>query len=148
MTPNILLLILWSTLDPFVTHVMEMRHESFIESHKTCWSNHISIWFVLLVIYLVILIIAIIIIAFKTTKIPLKDFRDSKATYAFAFITIFTVILCLSYWRFFRSLKPSSTDITAASRYTLYTGHFIIIISCSCLLFIPKIYPSISRSLS
>ena len=148
LTPNILLLILWSALDPLVTRIMETRHENFIEKHKTCLSNHIFIWFVILAIYLVILIIAVVIIAFKTSKIPLKDFRDSKATYAFSFITIFVILQTLFYWSFFRSLKPSTTEITAASRYTLYTGHFIVTISCPCLLFIPKIYPSISRWLS
>ena len=138
-TPNILLLILWSTLDPLVNHVMVTRRENVIEIHKTCLSNHIFIWPVMLTIYLIILIIAVVIIAFKTSKIPFKDFRDSKATYAYIFIIIFVTIQIQFYWYFLSSLKPLTTEITAASRYILYTGNFIITISCPCLLFIPKI---------
>ena len=91
-TPNILLLILWSTLDPLVNHIMVTRRENVIEIHKTCLSNHIFIWPVMSTIYLIILIIAVAIIAFKTSKIPFKDFRDSKATYAYIFIIIFVTI--------------------------------------------------------
>ena len=147
-TPNILLLILWSTLDPLVNHIMVTRRENVIEIHKTCLSNHIFIWPVMSTIYLIILIIAVAIIAFKTSKIPFKDFRDSKATYAYIFIIIFVTIQVQFYWFFLSSLKPVTTEITAASHYILYTGNFIITISCPCLLFIPKIYPSISRCLS
>ena len=146
--PNILLLILWSTLDPLVNHVMETKHENFIEWHEKCWSNHIFIWPVMLIIYLIILILAVVIVAFKTSKVRLENFRDSKATNAFAFIMIFVIIQTLLYWYFFRSLRPLTAEISSASRYVLYTGHFIIIISCPCLLFIPKIYLSFSKSLS
>ena len=149
MTPNILLLILWSTLDPLVNHVMETRHENFIERHKKCSSNHIFTWFVMLTIYLIILIIAVAIIAFKTSIIPFKDFRDSKATYAYVFTLIFVITQMQFYWYFLSSLKPLTSEITAAPSYIIsYIGNLIITTSCPCLLFIPKIYPSISRCLS
>lgn len=135
-TPNIFILILWSTVDPLVEYVVQSEHDNFIEILERCKSNHIFIWPILLIVYLSILIITVVIIAFKTLTIRFKNFRDTKATNAFAFIAIFVTVMTLMYWYFFRSLEPPSRRNSRASAYTLYAGHFIITISCPCLLFI------------
>lgn len=144
LAPNVLILILWSAIDPLLNRVLQTEHQNFIEIREKCSSEHIFIWPILLITYLSILIIIVIIITFKTSKIRFKIFRDTKATNAFAFVTIFVTVMTLTYWYFFRSLEPT-IEISRSSLYSLYAGHFIITISCPCFLFIPKIYPSISK---
>ena len=57
LTPNILILILWSAIDPLLNRVLQTEHQNFIEIREKCSSEHIFIWPILLITYLSILII-------------------------------------------------------------------------------------------
>ena len=143
-SPTILVLTAWTVLDYFSKHRLMLPHtQSYFDR---CLSNHTAIWLGLLLLNFFILLIAVIVVAFKTSKIRYKNFRDAKATNIYAFLVSFITVMTLLYWFFFRSLEISIPNVRGAV-YTLYLGHILIPMSCQFTLFIPKLYPPIIRRL-
>lgn len=59
-SPNVLVLLLWSTIDPLNSHEIEIPTKSEIVIIEIdCLSNHTLIWLVILVLYMLTLIIAV-----------------------------------------------------------------------------------------
>ena len=92
--------------------------------YDRCLSNHTALWFGMLLVYFFILLIAVIVVAFKTSKIRYKNFKDAKATNIYAFLVSFSTVMTLLYWFFFRSLEISINNLKS-SGYTLYVGHIL-----------------------
>ena len=146
-TPNVLILIAWSASDPLINSEREFSAKSHLLVLESCDSDNIFVWLALLVLYMMSLIIAVIIIAFKTSKIRFKHFRDTKATNAFAFIAIFTISITTFYYGFFSILGVSFNSNNSID-VTLYTGHISFAILCQLILFVPKVIPPFKRWLS
>ena len=139
-SPAILVLTAWTVFD----HPSE--HRSHTEDHSDeheCLNDHTFIWFGMLLAYFFILLITVIVVAFKTSKIRYKHFRDAKATNIYAFIVSFSTVTILLYWFFFRSLEIG----LKSSGYIHYVGHSLVAMSCQFTLFVPKLYPPIVRRL-
>ena len=143
-SPTILVLTTWTVLDYHSKHRLMLPHEQVY--YDRCLSNHTALWLGMLLVYFFILLIAVIVVAFKTSKIRYKHFRDAKATNIYAFLASFLTVMALLYWFFFRSLEININSVKS-SGYTLYVGHIFVSMSCQFTLFIPKLYPPIVRRL-
>jgi hypothetical protein len=93
------------------------------------------------------LIIAMVVLAFKSSIIWYKNFRNIMTTNVFAFLSTMVIIMTTLHWWFFHSLEPSIANFTA-TYITLYCGHNSIVILCQGFLFLPKIVPPIRRRLN
>ncbi len=139
-SPNILIILVWLAVDKFERFIFNTQMRSHGEVFVTCVSKHTLIWLALLVIYINILVVTLIILAFKTSKIRYKNFQDTKATNAFAFLSILIVYGTVLYWFFFDSMR-----IDVPSEVTLFTGHIAGAIVCQSALFVPKVFPPFKR---
>ena len=145
-SPTILVSTAWTVLDYYSMHTIVMPQKGYLEIHNVCSGNHVAIWLGLLILNFFIFLIAVIVVAFKTSKIRYKHFRDAKATNIYAFLVSFLTFMTLLYWLFFRSLEVSIPNLRSAV-CILYVGHISIPMSCQFTLFIPKLYPLIVRRL-
>jgi hypothetical protein len=144
--PTLLILIIWMALDAFKnlsSRFPQRSHEVIIER---CDADHVVTWIGLLLVYTVSVIIALAILAFKSSKIRYKNFQDTKATNAFTFLTIITIILGVMYWLFLRNFEDSFHNIMSSS-VPLYISHFTLPLLCQVYLFYPKVYPPVKRHL-
>ena len=148
-SPNVLILTLWSSVDPLYTHEFEIETKSQLLILETCLSDrHTYVWVAtLLVIYMITLNLAVIVVAFKTSKIRYKHFEDTKATNTFAFLAIFIILTTLLYFFFFTWLEVS-VDSFIATDITLYVGNTTFALFCQIFLFAPKVLPPFQRWLS
>ena len=143
-SPNILVLVLWSAIDPLTNREIVISNKSHNVVLEECSSQHIFVWPLLLLAYVVILTLVLAILAFKTSRVRYKNFKDTKATNAFAFLTILSISTTLCYWLFFDSLEPSVRNFRAAE-VCLYVGHVSIALLCPMLLFLPKLFFPVKR---
>ena len=86
--PTVLILILWVALDPFMNTYITVPKKSHLLLLDRFESKHTAVWIGLLALYTLAVIIAVAILAFKSSEIRYKNFRDTKATNAFAFFYI------------------------------------------------------------
>ena len=147
-SPTILVLTAWTAVDYYSIHTIVIQQKGYLEIHKVCLGNHTIIWLGLLLLNFFILLIAVIVVAFKTSKIRDKNFRDAKATNIYAFLVSFSTVMTLFYWLFFRSLELNIRN-KRSTEFTIkfYVGHILITMSCQFTLFIPKLYPLIVKRL-
>ena len=145
--PTLLILIFWMALDPFKNVTTVSYEKSHLLLIERCEANYTLIWIDLLFLYTLSIIIAVAVLAFKSSEIRFKNFRDTKATNAFAFLFIFTDTLLVIYWFFIRSLGRS-ISIEKKLLVTLCVTHFTLPLLCQVFLFIPKVYPPIIRHLT
>ena len=146
LSPNIFILVLFSSLSSYSLQTTRSVKNGYIESKQTCVGESDFFIFVgLLVTYLLLLMFIVALIAIKTRRIRIKEFRETKTVNALIFVMILLVTLTLSYWLLF--------DITSdQSRWkgdaVLHIGHVLIVASCQVFLFIPKIFPPLKRSIN
>ena len=142
---HLLILFLWSVLVTFKSIRIEFPQKSHLLIAEACNSDNTALWLYLLLLYIIIVPIALIILALKSSKIRYQNFKDTKATNAFTFLTIFIVSQSLTYWYFILTLEPLFTHTTE----TLCVSHNIIVLPllCQIYLFIPKVYPPLNRFL-
>ena len=143
-SPTFLILLLWTAIDPLTNREIVLFTKSHNVILEECSSSYIVTWVVLLLSYLIVILIILSVVAFKTSKIRYKNFKDTKATNAFGFLTIFCVTNIVFYWLFFDNLEESVQNFKAAE-ICLYVGHFITALLCPIFLFVPKIYPPLKR---
>ena len=143
-SPNALVLLLWSTIDPLNSHEIEIQTKSKIVIIENCLSNHTLFWLAILVLYMLALILAVVVVAFKTSTIRYKHFQDAKATNAFAFLAISLIIITTFYYGFFIRVEASLNSLNAILTI-LYTGHFLFVVLCQVILFVPKVFPPLKR---
>ena len=145
-SPTILVLTAWTAVDYYSIHTIVIQHKGYLEVHEVCFSTHIAIWLGLLLLNFFILLIAVIVVAFKTSKIRYKHFRDAKATNIYAFLVSFITVKTILYWYFFHNLELSIHNKRSAD-FTAYVTHILIPMSCQFTLFVPKLYSLIVRRL-
>ena len=145
-SPTILVLTAWTAVDYYSIHTIVIQQKGYLEVHEACFSDHIAIWLGLLLLNFFILLVAVIVVAFKTSKIRYKHFRDAKATNIYAFFVSYFTVTALFYWYFFRNLELNIRSKRSAE-FTLYMGHILVAMSCQFTLFIPKLYSLIVRRL-
>ena len=143
-SPTILVLTAWTVFDYFSKQRLMLPHGQGY--YDKCTSNYTSIWLGLLLLNFFILLISVIVVAFKTSKIRYKHFRDAKATNIYAFLVSFITVMTIFYWFFFFNQEISISSVKGAV-YTLYVGHISLAMSCQFTLFIPKLYPPVVRVL-
>ena len=138
--PNIVLLILWTAIDPYhrINNVIE--HTNFITIEIHCYCKSKFIWFALQFCYFFLLSTTVIVVAVKSRKIRYVHFKDTKKVNLFIFLLFILVICTFSYWNVL-----ASSGFYLASVVSLYAGHMLIAFLCQIILFIPKIWPSILK---
>ena len=143
-SPSFFLLLLWSATDTFTDTPLKVHEKSHLVQFERCLSSNTFIWLGLQLVYVTILTIALVIVAFKSSKIRFENFKDTKETNAFAFVTIFITMVGLMYFYLFYGGEASFFN-TVAEKVILYIVHIIILVTCQAFLFVPKVYPPIKR---
>ena len=147
--PTLLILLFWMALDPFRNVTITSLEKSHLLLQERCEfeEDYTLVLIGLLLLYTFSIIIAVVILAFKSSAIRYKNFTDTKATNAFAFLSIFTDALGVFYWFFFRSLERSIQNDNKLL-VALCFSHFTLPLLCQVFLFVPKVYPPIIRHLT
>ncbi len=146
MSPNLFILVLWSSYDPLSLSKLMSPQDNSIFEYNRCVCDYTIQWLASQLIYSFSLSFALMCLALKTSKIRYKHFRDTKATNAFTFLSVFIATLTLIYWYFFRLQELKAINLLATS-CVLYVGHGSIAMLCQILLFAPKVYPPLKRRL-
>ena len=146
-SPALLVLIIWAAADPVINIDVVIETESKLQVLENCTSNNTIVWIAILVLYTIALIVAVVVIAFKTTEIRYKHFQDTKATNAFAFLSILLIIMSLLYFAFFYTFFELSFAVTTSINVTLYISHILFALLCQFFLFVPKVLPPLKRKL-
>lgn len=144
-SPNILILVIWTASDTYTIKLhYSIQNQEYIEVDKQCDSDHLLIWIACWIVYLMFLLIALVVVAFKTRKVRLRHYKDTKKVNAFIFILNLNIFFTVSYWvllRFITTKRHVSSIIS-------HVGHSTLVILCQALLFAPKVFPPMWRSLS
>lgn len=117
--------------------------KTHVVTFDLCSNEHLIVWIAAMLIYNAVLILVLAILAFKSADIRFKHFRDTKATNAFAYISIFVSSMTVVYWYFFYGMITIET--LDATQISLYIGHTAEALLCQIFLFVPKVYPPILR---
>ena len=144
-SPNILILILWSVIDPAIYYMFEEKTKSATIIYFKCESTYTNIWVAILFLYMGILIVSVVIIALKTAAVRHKNFhQDSRLTNYFAFITTFILTSGGIYYIIFDEMEPRyQNSLTIAYLVTL--PQISAAILCVILLFAPKLSHPLKR---
>ena len=144
-SPNILILIIWTASDTYTIKLhYSMQNQEYIEVDKQCDSDHLLIWIACWIAYLMFLLIALAVVAFKTRKVRLRHYKDTKKVNAFIFILNLNIFFTVSYWALLRFI----TTKRHISGIISHIGHSALVILCQALLFAPKVFPPLWRHLS
>ena len=141
---NAFLLLLWSTLDPYLivdyeTYVPEGR-PPYYSVVQYCYSEYTQIWLVLVFGEIGVLSIAVVIMAIKTRKIKRSDFKDTKKVSAYVLLVIVAMCLLLPLWW---TLRLAENAI--AGNIIIYLGYGTTAVLCQLFLFAPKVVPPLRR---
>ena len=140
MIPNLVILILWSTIDTCSIERVNYFQDSVTGETTATDSDHLLIWLALLTLYLIILMVSLVAVAVKTRKIQYKNFKDTKKVNALVLLLILTFVLT-SYWFIIRTIRYDHI----LGHAVLHIGHILIIYEMMGFLFVPKIYPLIKE---
>jgi hypothetical protein len=143
-SPGILILILSLAIDRYTEVSVDAHMKSYTFAYRRCSNEHIIIWIMTLLVYNLCLITTVVFLALKSSRIRYKNFRDTKATNAFAYLSIFIACMSVVYWYVFRSL-PVSLEVVRKSVGCLYAGHITEAWICQVFLFVPKVYPPLIK---
>ena len=145
LSPNIILLILWTAIDP--EHIIEysIEHPGYIENVVTCHrarGNNSLTWHAQIVsfTYLFLLSITVVIVAIKSRNIRLAQFKDTKKVNIFIFLSCIVGLYTFFYWLVLLD--------SGFSYVFLYAGHMLIAFLCQIILFVPKIWSAIQNHTS
>ena len=138
----VLLMTLWSALDPLVTVYLPSLFDPTSDppqyiARLICNSNALIVW-LSIALYGVngITVLAVVVLAFLTRKVHLECFKDTKEVSAFVFSTLYCLCLWLSYLYVFTYLNFIGVVSYIFSVYP----YFVIPFLCKVFLFIPKIW--------
>ena len=137
-SPTIIILLLWSIVDPIHSDIQYVEHPGFFSVAIDCSSNYLffTVCTTLLLTYNVLLLLVVVIVAVKSRKIRMKRFKDTKKVNILIFLKIFIGISTVLYSEFF----PDDKDV---QNYIVYSGHLSIAFLCQIFLFIPKVWPPV-----
>lgn len=141
--PNIVLLVLWTAIDPRYRVDNFIERPGYIENEITCHSSSYEFkWFALGFVYLFLLSIAVIVVAIKSRNIRLALFKDTKKVNILIFLLCIVGLFMFSYWDIFVEL-----GLVVHSIVILYAGHLLMVLLCQVVLFVPKIWPAIRKKI-
>ena len=112
-------------------------------TYYACRSNDDYIYFIFQAAYLYFIAMGSVVMALKTRKIQHKDFKDTKKVIALVVLSILTSCLALVYLIIFEGIKlhPIYTLGLLSMSHTLYVLETLFF------LFVPKIFPVVSKKL-
>ena len=144
LSPNIILLILWTVIDPAYKIDNFIEHPGYIENVITCrLSNYELIWYILTFAYLFLLSAAVITVAIKSRNIRLAQFKDTKKVNLLISLLYIVGLCVLSYWKILLE-----SGFVTLSFIILYAGHMLMAFLCQIILFVPKIWPAIRKKIA
>ena len=146
-SPNALVLLLWTSIDPFINYEIEIPTKNELLVFQICRSEHTSIWVIILVIYIISLLIAVIVIAFKTKSIRHNHFQDSNVTNIFGLIGICIIIMTTVYYCFLLINVETNYNFNLSIIFW-FTGYYSFAMVCQIILFVPKVTIPFRRWLS
>ena len=141
-SPNIMLLTLWTAIDPFRKVDNLIEHPGFIRVERSCYSEYAFVWFALAFAYFYLLLVAVVIVAVKSRKIRYAQFKDTKKINLFIFLLFIICTCCFIYWQILLY-----AGLYFASLVILYVDHMLIAILCQIILLVPKVWPSIQKKI-
>ena len=148
LSPNILILVLWSAIDPLILYMFEEKTKSATIIYYLCESTYSNIWVAILLLYMGILIVSVVIIALKTAAVRHKNFhQDSRLTNYFAFITTFILTSATIYYIIFNEMEPRLARTTSIG-YIVTLPPIFVALLCVILLFAPKVFYPFKRWIS
>lgn len=144
LSPNIVILTVWTVVDPHRTDDAYVEHPGFIAIEERCRSDYVTIWFLSLLIYCIVLSVAVVTVAIKSRKIRTAQFKDTKKVNFLIFSIIFIGVSIFAY----SNLFSFTEDYLHVPVYILYAGHIAIAFLCQVTLFGPKLWPPLCAKLS
>ena len=142
--PNIIILTVWTLLDPHHADDTYVEHPGFIIIEERCKSDYVYLWFLLLLIYYFLLSTAVVIVAIKSRKIRMARFKDTKKVNFLIFGALFIGGSAFAYSNIF----ATTGKYYFIPAYVLYFGHIVIAFLCPITLFIPKIWQPLATKIS
>jgi len=140
-SPNALICLVWSSSDPYKSHVTKSFRDGQLVINELCESQHMLKWLVGLLIHNILLALTLIVAAVMTRKIKQPDFKDTKKITAFSCWFLVTMVIGLSYWYILRVVGAHVVLVHAV----LQLSHYSLIMQCLGFLFLPKLFPVIIR---
>ena len=142
-----ILLLVWSLVDVFTIREVDVDTDQagtqpYIEVMLFCYSDYLEVWFTLSFSEVGILILVVAFLAFKTRKIRLKQFKDTKKVNVYIFMTILLICLAIPFWWVLRTVNE-----TALSLVWVSIGYGGAATLCQLLLIAPKVIPPLTREL-
>ena len=142
-SPNIIVHVLWTVIDPHRKADYFIEHPGFIRMEIRCSiGQYYYIWFALAYGYLSLLFVIVVIVAVKSRKIRRANFKDTKKVNLFISLLFITATCSFSYWQI---LQYSGFHHSAI---VLYFGHILGAFLCQAILFMPKIWPLIKKKIT
>ena len=143
LSPNIILLILWTAIDPVYRVENFIEHPGYVENVIICHpSDYDLAWFALTFAYIFLLSVAVVVVAIKSRNIRLARFKDTKKVNILIFLLYIVGYFTFSYWRIFWD-----SEFVILSFIILYAGHIFMAFLCQIILFMPKIWPAIQKKI-
>ena len=141
-SPAILIMTLWSELDPLVSvyHPLVFVQTSDPPHYKLSVTGECNLFLYWLIIISCGLfgttILAVTVLAILTRKVHLESFKDTKGVNAF----VFSTVLCLCTWLPYLYVFTFVNLMAVASYITSVYPYFVIPFLCKVFLFVPKIW--------
>ena len=140
LSPNIILLILWTVIDLQYRVDSFIEHPGYIENVIVChYGDYEPTWFALAFAYLVLLSVAVVAVAIKSRNIRLIRFKDTKKVNSLIFLLYIVGYCTFSYWQILLD--------SGSSYIILYAGHMLTAFLCQIILFVPKIWPAVQKKI-
>ena len=144
LSPNIILLILWTAIDPRYRVDSFIEHPGYIENVIVCHpGDYEPTWLALAFAYIFLLSVAVVVVAIKSRNILLARFKDTKKVNILIFLLYIVGYFMFSYWR----ILWDSELFSIFSFIILYIGHILMAFLCQIILFVPKIWPAIQKKI-
>ena len=138
----ILLMILWSVLDPLVTAYLPSVFDPTSNPPQyivrvACSGREVIVW-LSIALYGVngVTVLAVAVLAILTRKVHLESFKDTKEVNAF----VFSTVLCLCLWLPYLYVFAYLYRVAIASYIFSVFAYFVIPFLCKVFLFVPKIW--------
>ena len=142
LSPNIVVLTLWTAIDPYRKVILFFEHPGFTRMEMSCHSNNTFGWFGLGCIYIFLLALATVIVAIKSRNIRRTHFKDTRKVNLNIFLTVNVGLSSLCYYLILLILR-----FTFASFVVIYFCHIFLAFLSQFTLFVPKIWPIIQAKL-
>ena len=138
----ILLMILWSVLEPLVTVYQPLVFDTTSNPPQyivrvTCGGREMIVW-LSIALYGVngVTVLAVAVLAILTRKVHLDSFNDTKEVNAF----VFSTVLCLCLWLPYLYVFTYWYRVGVVSYIFSVFAYFVIPFLCKVFLFVPKIW--------